>query len=74
MNNLEKESVDKICDDFQSRMIMQRVKFDSKDFHKRQVEFVAGTISVLNIMGYGVPALIGIMVMSNRPICEPYKL
>lgn len=72
MENLEKESVEKICEHFHGRMIAQKVKFESKDFYKCQTEFVCGVVSALSLYDIVPPAKLAIAVLSRRPICEPY--
>lgn len=47
-----------------------RIKFGSNKFYEVQTAMMAGFIAATN----EVPTLLGIALMSRRPIIDPYKL
>lgn len=61
---ITKEEQDRIEKCFIDRMITQQVKFKSKDFYKRQIEFFSGACAAIN----EVPINWGICMMSGREI------
>lgn len=63
---ITKEEQERIEEAFKDRMKIQGVKYKSKDFYKRQVEFFSGACATLN----EIPVKWGMCLMSGREIVE----
>lgn len=68
---MDEEVRKKVETEFANRMKFQRIKYASKEFHKRKVEFFCGAMSAIG----GTPdPKWSIEIMTDRCIVEPYKL